>query len=152
MPRVNFVKKAQKNNPAVNKGESYYWWKFRYGRKHYSKTSPKRSQLTQSDFLSQMYDIEDQLSEISGEDREDLCSQTEEITEEIRQLGEEQQEKLYNMPEQLQESSPAGETLQNRIEMCEEMVSELESIVFDDEDQAIEDLIDEIQNISYQGE
>ena len=43
MPRVNYVKKARKNNPAVKRGESYFWWKFRYGGKQYSKTRPRQS-------------------------------------------------------------------------------------------------------------
>ena len=38
MPRVHHVKSARKDNPVAKKGESYYWWKFRYGGKRYSKT------------------------------------------------------------------------------------------------------------------
>lgn len=49
MPRVNFVKRARKDHPGgIKKGESYYWWSFRYGGDRYSKTYPRRSQLTQS--------------------------------------------------------------------------------------------------------
>jgi len=54
MARANFVKKARKDNSVVKKGESYYWWKFAYGSKQYSKEAPSRSQLTQSGFKMQV--------------------------------------------------------------------------------------------------
>ena len=36
MPRVHFVKKARKDYPStgIQKGDSYYWWQFRYGGTH----------------------------------------------------------------------------------------------------------------------
>ena len=43
MPRVNFVKKARKDNPVVSKGESYYWWKYYFVPKMYSKSKPPRT-------------------------------------------------------------------------------------------------------------
>ncbi len=51
MPRVTHVKKARKDNPVCKAGESYYWWKFRYGGKRYSLTRPRPSQLTQSAYF-----------------------------------------------------------------------------------------------------
>lgn len=70
MPRVHFVKKARKDvsNSDIKKGESYYWWKFRFGGKCVSRTPPKQSQLTQSDFLSQIYKIQDRISEMTTDD------------------------------------------------------------------------------------
>jgi hypothetical protein len=59
VPKVNFVKAAAKDNRVAKKGESYYWWKFRYGSKHMSKTPPRPSQLTQSDFLSRQMELEE---------------------------------------------------------------------------------------------
>jgi hypothetical protein len=52
MARAHFVKKARKAIPGtdIKKGDSYYWWKFRFGGKRTSKTAPKASQLTQSEF------------------------------------------------------------------------------------------------------
>lgn len=72
MTKAHFVKKAAKDNPAVKKGEPYWWWKFmvggRGGPKHYSATRPRPSQLTQSEFLSAIYsqqeDLEDALKEL----------------------------------------------------------------------------------------
>jgi len=50
MPRVHFVKHARKDNDLVKKGESYYWWKFRFTGKCMSKTPPRKSQLTESEY------------------------------------------------------------------------------------------------------
>jgi hypothetical protein len=157
MARVHFVKKARKNNSVVKKGESYYWWQFRFGGKHYSKTQPKQSQLTQSEFLSQVYDLNDRLSELSITD--DIESEVQSIIDEIRSLGDECQDKRDNMPEQLQDSG-SGEILQNRVDSCEDWASNLESIDLDvDEDlkddekeERIQEILDEIQGFMYEGE
>jgi len=65
MPRVNFVQKARKDNPVAKAGESYYWWKFRYGGKHYSLTRPRESQLTQSEFLGAMYSLLEEIQDFT---------------------------------------------------------------------------------------
>ena len=133
MPRVNFVQKARKDNPAVKAGEPYYWWKFRYGGKHYSKTSPTRSQLTQSSFLSQIYDIEDDIlgkAEANYEvrDASDLDVIREDAVSQLEELKSEVEDNLENIPEQLQDSH----MLSSRLEAVEEMLSELENLDFDD--------------------
>lgn len=167
MARAHFVKKARKDYPkaGIKKGESYYWWKFRFGPKVMSKTPPKRSQLTQSDFLSQIYDIEDRISEMTADT--DFETEIQEIVSELENLRDECQEKLDNMPEQLQ-SCGSGEILQNRVDSLEEMISELESVdtsvdetkeenetqeEFDERlSERKEEILDEIQGISYSGE
>jgi hypothetical protein len=132
MTQAHFVKKARKDYPSagIKKGDSYYYWEFRFGGLHRSKIAPKRSQLTQSEFLGRIYDIEDRISNISGDTASDLQSQAEEIASEIRELAEEQEDKRSNMPDQLQDSA-AGELLQNRADSCNEMADELENIDFD---------------------
>ncbi len=125
MPRVNYVKKARKDNPVAKAGEPYYWWKFRYGGKHYSKTPPRPSQLTQSEFLGGVYSAQEQLEDC--EDLEQLRDTIEEVKGNIEALGEEQSDKLYAMPDSLQ-SGPTGELLENRQSQCEEFCSELENI------------------------
>lgn len=127
MPRVHFVNKARKDNPAVKKGESYYWWEFRYGGKRYSATHPRQSQLTQSEFLSQMYSFQEQLEDATS--IEDIAG----LPDEIRQLGEEQTEKKDNMPESLQ-YGPTGELLDERAEAMETWASELEDIINESDD------------------
>jgi len=166
MPRVHFVKKARKDNPVVKAGESYYWWAFRgtagkryYTIKRYSATSPRRSQLTQSDFLSQLYDIEDDV--VGGfsdcENVDDLQSAVEDACDQIRALGEEQNEKRDNMPEGLQEGD-VGQLLEDRYNNCDGFATDLEGVDlnFDEEgEESLEDWlqskIDELQSCSYQG-
>lgn len=135
MARVHFVKSARKNNPAVKKGESYYWWKFmvggRGGPKHYSATPPKPSQTTQSEFLGTLGDIEDEISSLAADDG--LESAVADIASRLRELGEEQGTKKENMPEGLQESD-TGNMLQDRADRCGEMADELEAITLDKSD------------------
>lgn len=147
MARAIFVKKARKDNSVVKKGESYYWWKFRFGGKHYSKERPRRSQLTQSGFLSQMYDIEDGIGEqnFTEMDSDAIQSTIDEFVSDIQCLLDECQESFDNMPEQLQESSSSGETLQMRIDGLEQAISDLENIDTDFEEEDSEDRREEIQ-------
>lgn len=164
MARANFVKKARKDNSVVKAGESYWWWSFRFGGKHLSKDRPRPSQLTQSEFMSQILAIGEEIEDYSLEDfvivsdlegiRDDWC-------ERIRGLGEEQSDKKENMPEGLQEGS-TGELLEGRYDACETMADELEAIDIDgdnydsDSDGSVIDwlqgLVDEIQNVVYEGE
>jgi len=99
MPRVHFVKKARKPNPVAEIGEPYYWWKFRYGGKRFSKTHPKQSQLTQSEFLGRYYAIQEGLNEgCYFTDFDTLNDGIETLRNELEELMEETQEKLDNMP------------------------------------------------------
>ncbi len=124
--RVHTVKKARKTHrgTGVKKGDTYYWWKFRYGPVIRSKTYPKRSQLTRSSFLSTLYSLQDDFivdpDNLEG-DRDDRVS-------EIEQLRDECQDSLDNMPEQLQENSESGQTLTERIEALNSWAEELEGI------------------------
>jgi hypothetical protein len=124
MARANFVKKARKDNPAVSKGESYWWWKFPFGGKHYSSSQPKRSQLTQSSFQATLWDIEDDFEF----DRENLESSVEDLTSQLEDLRDGCQNNLDNMPEHLQDTSDAGCTLTERIEQLDEWIQNLEAI------------------------
>lgn len=122
MPRVNYVKKARNDNPVAKAGEPYYWWKFRHGGKHYSKTRPRQSQLTQSDKKSRAYAAAEALEDISiGEDStlDDLKEQLESIASDVGEIAEEYRESIQNMPESLQESDTA--------QLCEENAENLDS-------------------------
>jgi len=153
MPRVHHVKKARKDNPVCKKGESYYWWKFRYGGKQYSLSYPKASQLTQSEYLGQFYSLQEQVEGLgrpdSREDIEEFADQLESIASEFESLGEEQDEKKYNMPDQLQDSD-IGCLLETRAESCqeakdavEEAANELRSLVSDLEEDATDEQVEE---------
>lgn len=143
MPKVNFVKAAAKDNRIAKKGESYYWWKFRFGGKYMSKTPPRPSQLTQSDFMSRQMELEERIGDLRADTFEDLKSEVESIVEEIRSLGEEQSEKHDNMPDSLQQG-PTGELLEGRASSCEEWADELEGVDLDVDEPTEQDAIEDI--------
>ena len=145
MPRVTHVNKARKDNPAVKKGEPYYWWKFRYGGKRYSRTMPKQSQLTQSAYLGTVYSIMEEVEGWSGSDIDDFESFQEDVVSQLQDLQGETQDSLDNMPESLQ-YSPTGELLQERIDGLDSAESEVECIdgfYFETEDFEAEDFDEE---------
>jgi predicted RNase H-like nuclease (RuvC/YqgF family) len=154
MARAIFVKSARKDYPdiGVKKSESYWWWQFRFGGKHVSKTEPTRGQLTQSAFLISIYDIEDRLSRLTSE--HSVKDEVDQIKNDLEELKSECEEKFGNIPEQLQESS-AGQLLQERIDNLDDMISEIDNIDYDLDDDAVLDekeaVIDDLSQISYQG-
>lgn len=127
MPRVHFVKKARKDNPVCQAGESYYWWKFRYGGKRYSLTRPRPSQLTQSEYLGQVYEMAEEIEDYVAEDATDLEGLRDDISSRLQDLGSEQSDKRYNMPDALQDSD-SGMLLEEREQACESAASELDSL------------------------
>lgn len=142
MARATFVKAARKDYPdhGIKKGESYYWWAFmqggRGGPKRYSKTPPKRSQLTQSEFWSAVFDLQDDRSQ--APDFDSLESERDDLVSELQNILDETQGKLDNMPDGLRDGD-SGNTLQERIDALELAISEMESadISFDDDMQDI---------------
>lgn len=131
MTRLHHVVKARKAYPAfsIAKGESYYWWKFKRGSKHYSKTRPRRSQLTQSDFLSQLYDAEDDLIMIDTHTLEGLQSLVDQLhaTEGIlNTLADDCEAKVNNMESVFQGGSPTIDLLNDRAEKCREAANACE--------------------------
>ena len=173
MPRVHHVKKARKDNSAVKKGESYFWWKTRrtvgksfIGTKHRSKTRPKPSQLTSSEFMRQLLSLTEQLGDAcSGADVEnpvaaaqELESSRDSVADELEALGDEQGEKRDNMPDGLRDG-PTGEMLDERAEGCREMAEELRGVdcnIDDPEDLAIQqsaldDITQNLEGVEYSG-
>jgi len=150
MPRVQHVKSARKAwPPDIEIGDSYYWWKFAFGPRYNSKTYPKRSRLTQSGFLSQLWDLEDGLSDrLNGLTKDDLEDELENITAEIQELHDECEQNRENMPEHLQDVG-SGEILQERMDAMEEWIDEIEGIDLDPQEGCTwEDVVDEILNTS----
>lgn len=127
MARVH-KRKAAKDYPqnGIAKGDEYYYVKVKTGprssRVMRSKTPFKRSQLTQSDYLGQLYDWEDDKAAISSMDDAQGFADT------IRSLGEEQDEKFNNMPEGLQQGD-SGQMLEARRDACEQAATEIEEII-----------------------
>lgn len=121
------VPKDKNDKIFIAKGESYYHWSFLKGGKHFSKTAPRRSQLTQSGFLSSLYDLQDNISAFGANNKEEFDGFKEECLSEIENMKDECQNSLDNMPESLQ-SAPTGELLQERIDALDNWYSEIESI------------------------
>lgn len=120
----------------VAKGESYWHWAFRFGPKRVSKEEPKRSQLTQSEWLGRAYALEEQMAEATAETADDLSALKDEWLSEIEGMKEEAEERLENMPEGLRENSSSGQTLQEYIDAFEQWHDELDGIDVDiDEDE-----------------
>lgn len=143
MPKVNFVKSARVAKPeaGIKVGDSYYWWGVMVGNRgvrRYSKTKPTRSMLTQSEFLSTIYDLEDGQDWRSADSPEALQSMRDELVENLRQLGEEQSDKQSNLPDNLQYSS-TGELLTSRADACDNIADEFDNVVLDDYDNELED-------------
>lgn len=118
----------------IAKGESYYWWQFKNSNKSYSKTPPKASQLTQSNFLSQLYELEERIADFTAEDKDDFDNFKQDLLSDIENLKDECQQSLDNMPESLQ-SAPTGELLTERIDGLDSWHSEIDGVECDyDED------------------
>lgn len=149
MPKVNFVKSARKAKPEydIKVGDSYYWWSMMHGSrgvKHYSKTAPKPAQLTNSDFLQQLYGIHDDIAAGSASNQEEFDSFKEDVLSAIETLKDETEDKLNNMPDGLQQGS-TGELLQERIDALDSWYTELENVECDyDEDELRIEAIDEL--------
>lgn len=139
MPRVHFVKCARKPNAVVSKQDiedarsgknpdaaSFYWWKFRYGGKRFKKTRPRGSELTQSEYLSNIYSIQEEVDDADPV-YEDLSSWVDELRDRVQEIADEQRDKRENMPENLQDSY-TGCLLEERADCCDNVVSELGSI------------------------
>lgn len=113
MPRVHTVKKAAKDYPehGIAKGDTYYWWEFRYGGKRMSKTPPRASQLTQSKMsgaYAAMEGLEDACAAASCPD--DIASACREAGDALREVAEEYREGVQNMPEGLQQGQTAQDS------------------------------------------
>jgi hypothetical protein len=142
MPKVTTVKSARKDYPNfdIKKGDTYFRWSFMRGPTMMSKTYPKRSQLTRSDFFSQLYDMEDFLPDRFKEIKlDDLQSELDNLKDDIENLKSEQEDKLSNMPEQLQESSALNEY----IEALDSWISELDGIDIPSEEDVYSEMDDD---------
>lgn len=132
MPKVHHVKKARKAIPliGVKPGDDYYWWAIRLkgqrsGRKYVSKTQPKPSQLTSSDYMRSILELQEE--HYIGRDWDDMECRRDDVRDRIQEILDEQQGRLDNMPEGLQQGD-TGQLIQERIDCCENAVSELDSL------------------------
>lgn len=126
MARAHFVKRARKcpqRGSGIYKGDSYWWWAFKYGPKIVSKTRPSRAQLTRSPFYKTVYALEDGVAKLTSAQGAELY--VDEMRDEIEQLRSECEESLEALPENLREASSSGILLQERIEGLSEWLANL---------------------------
>lgn len=121
-------RKARKDYPeaGIVKGDMYWYVQIKTGprssRVMRQKTPFKRSQLTTSAYLSQLYDWEDDVGNMgSMEEAQDLADR-------IGALGDEQEDSKSNMPDHLQDGD-TGTMLQERKDACEAAKEEIEEII-----------------------
>ena len=134
MPRVHHVKKARKDNPAVKAGEPYFWWKFPYAGKRYSKTRPRASQLTQSDKLARYYEAQETIEDLDAlGDIDEIVGVLEEVAGNVQEIADEYQESADNIREYFEESETADQ--------CEESANACEA-TFDSINEAVATLQD----------
>lgn len=140
--KLNHVIKAQKTTKCgkcgkeIAKGDSYRWWKFRYGGRRVrcmdSACSPRPSEMINSPFLSTAASLAEGLEDAvasfeSDLDVDALQGAVEEAASGFRELGEEAQGSFDNMPEGLQQGD-TGQMLEGRAERCGEIADELEGL------------------------
>lgn len=129
--KVHYVKKCRVDNPAVKRGEPYYWWKLPMGEKQYSATYPKRSQLTNSDYLGCVFDLQDSLEEHEVGDDLDFEDVLAEVREQVEEIKDQCQINLDNMKENLH-AAPNGRLLIARLKVLDDAISELDSLDYSD--------------------
>ena len=153
MPKVHHVRAARKAIPSigVEPGDSYYWWRTRApgarsGTTRVSKTYTRPSQLTQSEFWSAAYAIQETAEDAEVSTAEDLESLRDDLAQQARDLGQEQSDKRDNMPEGLQDG-PTGEMLQERADACETWADAIEAVEIPEreDDQSDEEYAEELQ-------
>lgn len=164
MPRVHYVKKARKDNPVAKRGESYYWWKFRYGGKQYSTTRPRQSQLTQSPHLSMIYEAQEMIEDFSipdaatfGDPHElaeavrDLASEWEGAIDTLREVASNYNESADNKEEYFpgggDEIREKADAVESSADEAENQKDEIESIASQIDDLDEEDWVEDAQNL-----
>lgn len=144
MAKARLVK-ARKDYPqfGIEKGDEHWVWELKTGprssRTYRQKDKPLPEQLTTSEYLQQWYPLNREIADFDGS-----ADELQEIIDRLAQLRDETQEKLDAMPDGLRDSSPTGELLQERVEECESLHSDLESHKSDLE--AAEEAVDDAQN------
>lgn len=137
---------SKDDKKLVAKGESYWWWAFRFSPKQVSLTQPKPSQLTQSEFLSNLYDLQEEISAATADDEDEIKASVEEWVSRINEMADECEEKHGNMPDSLQDSE-TGQLLQDRADNLRSWADELEGVDLEvDEDQLREDATEELKS------
>ena len=143
--------KCSKCGDTIHKGDSYLRGE-RFRLKpliRCVKCGIKSYELSQSDYVRTVGEICEEWRETYGIGEDTPTS----ICEELENLRDDLQERLDNMPENLRDTSEAGETLQNRIDNLEDVISQLENMSYEDfEGEAEENAKDELDRDDFSTE
>ena len=111
---------------TINPGDFYFKITEMYSKPKFRclNCEPQRSELTNSEYLTWLYDLQDNLI-----DNYDLGEEfaKDEIIQELENQRDELESKFDNIPEQLQEA-PVAEMLQNRMDSIDSAISDLEAL------------------------
>lgn len=160
--RKEYVCSNSSCKKVIKVGEEYYRFsqsRFQPLRILCLACKPTRSQMTGSDFLAVVYDIEDSMAGLSVENMEEAQGLIDELVGQLEELRDETESRRDNMPESLQDA-PTGEMLQGRYDSVEEMIGELEDIETEIDEELseeekqdrLEEILQEIQDVGYNGE
>ena len=137
MGRVYHIKKENKDNSEVSKGEPYYYMIFRMGatptrkfgfaKKVLFKNYPTASEMTMNAYKSAIRSIRE---EFSSENfyRDSWEDSVSEIVDRLTEIKDTAEESYDNMPDHLAESSSSGELLRERMETAEANIDAIESL------------------------
>lgn len=136
MPKVTKIERAGKDYPefGIKKGDTHYVWAIkmqRGGIVRRSKTFPRQSQLTLSEYKVSAHELNERIEDFDSDVVSDMEQFRDELVSDAESLRDEQQDKLDNMPEGFQQGS-TGEKIQERIDALESFISELEDLEFDE--------------------
>lgn len=147
--RIDKSKPRDENDTLFcKKGQTYYWWQFKNGGKNYSVVYPKPSRLTQSEFYTRVYEIQEELSAASASDfqcdESAILSFKEQIVEQVQELLDELEEKESNLSSyEGLANSPVYELITERRDAVQEWLDELENI---DCDYSLDDMKSEAED------
>lgn len=135
MPKVTKVAKSRKVFKCskcgikIKKGSPYRWWKFnfgpRYNRCMQPACDPKPSDLTRSEYLGQIGNL--QKEGFCADSLEGLQSERDDVVEKLNEIAGDCDDKYNNMPTSLQ-SGDTGCLLQERSESCRNAASALQAV------------------------
>lgn len=131
MPKVHHIK-ANKDYPdeGIKKGEMYFKWSLktgpRSGMTFRSKSHPRQSQLTTSDFWSTFYGISEQAEDLIPS-MDDVETERDNVVQELESLRDETQSRFDNMPDGLQQGE-TGQRLENRVSELESLIESINSV------------------------
>jgi hypothetical protein len=162
MPRVNHVKKAQKDHGTcrcgkkLRKGQPYRWWKFRFGGKRVRCMDCKirPSDLTNSK-MGVIWDGQEDASESIvawdpvHSDVSELGEIATQLAETVREVSEEYMEGVETQREYFPSGNPVMEENEERAQELESWACELEDLESDfegfDEGEVTEEIVDELR-------